>query len=147
MDQRILFWMQLDEYRQAQCGTEPVSKEAAEQILKNFRNQVLWYELTDQQRRDNKAHSILFTILHKRTGWKHVAITIMQFGLPKLATRCDSNDVEQHIRILADFTVAMATWLQTFASCMLSYRNSHQYIRSRAQSEQALEERRNRRCY
>ena len=147
LDERVQFWVQLHEFRRQQCGTDEISKQDAEEMLNKFRKEVLWYELSRQQKRSNAAvqNSSLFVIQDNRAGYKHVASAIMHCGLPQLLCPHGSDDLEQHMDILAQFATTMVRWLQTFASSMRSLRQSEEYQKKQAHSARALQERCSRR--
>ena len=88
----MTFWKQLDEYRDSWLqGNEEyyVTPDEANSYLLQFKNSVLWYELTWEQQKKNwsQQSSILNNIVHKKAGWVHAAKSIMQYGLPKLKER------------------------------------------------------------
>ena len=149
MDEKVQFWVQLDEFRRQQHGTDEVAKQDAEEMLNQFRKEVLSQELA----RDHggyitaSKHSILFTMLHNRAGYKHAAAAIMQYGLPQLLFPCGSEDLEQHMHILTQFASTMVRWLQKFAYSMRSLRGSEEYQKNRRNSARTLQERCSRRRY
>ena len=143
LEERVRFWVQLDEFRRQQYGSECISKTQADELLNKFRMEVLWYDLKPQQKNKNIAaqNSILYTILHKRAGYKHAATAIMQYGLPQLVYQHGSDDLEVHMEILAEFASAMVQWLQVFSSSMRMLRLSEEYQKKQSDSARALHDR------
>ena len=134
-------WLQLHEFRRSCCDANAISSEDASELIRTFKDEVLYDELTPEQQTAGNASSILNAILHKRTAYTHAASAIMQYGLPHWATASHALELEEHIQRLADFTVDMVTWLQAFASSMRSLRQCGQYQKRRRHSDRAREER------
>ena len=145
--ERVRFWVQLDEFRRQQYGSDVISKEEADGLLHRFRMRVLWYELDSEQKKTNAStqNSILYAILRKRAGYKHAATAIMQYGLPQLMYQDGSDDLELHMQNLAEFASAMNRWLQLFSASMRWLRLSEGYQKQQVASSRALHNRYSRR--
>ena len=143
LEERVRFWVQLDEFRRQQYGSDCISKTEADEMLNKFRMEVLWYDLNPEQKNKSISaqNSVLYTILHKRAGYKHAATAIMQYGLPQLVYQHGSDDLEVHMEILAQFASAMVQWLQVFSSSMRMLRLSEEYQKKQSDSARALHDR------
>jgi hypothetical protein len=146
----MIFWGKLNEYRERECRRmmqssedQAVTAEQASSMLENFKHYKLWHELTYEQRRRKSAkqHAALNAILHKKAGWTHAARAIMQMGLPKLEQPAQSDDATEHINALGQFARDMAKWLVSFAHNMHTYRQTEEYQKKYQTSIQALEKR------
>ena len=142
----MTFWGRLDEYRQRMMQDtqdQPVTPDQAFEMLENFKNYELWYDLTWQQQRKktNQQHATLNAILHHRAGWTHAARAIMQYGLPKLEQPAQPDDATEHINALGQFARDMAKWLVNFASSMYAYRQTDDYQKNYQTSMTALKKR------
>ena len=148
LEERVRFWVQLDEFRRQQYGSDCISKTEADAMLNKFRMEVLWYDLNPQQKNKSISaqNSVLYAILHKRAGYKHAATAIMQYGLPQLVYQHGSDDLEVHMEILAQFASAMVQWLQVFSSSMRMLRLSEEYQKKQSDSARALHDKCSRRC-
>ena len=147
----MMFWGRLNEYREQECrrmwwSTEAVTPEQASNMLEKFNWYELWYELTPEQQRSKPStqHSIRNKILNKRAGWTHAAKAIMQYGLPKLEQPAQPDDATEHINALGQFARDIAKWLVSFASSMHAYRQTPEYQKNYQTSIEALEKRRSR---
>ena len=129
LQNKIQFWRQIDEFRRQHTNVDALSKKEADSLLQLFRTEVLYCELTEKQTKQNVArqNSILYTILHNNAGYKHVANAIMRYGLPQLIAPWGSNDIQEHMVILAQFAATMVRWLQDFAASMRELAASEQY--------------------
>ena len=146
----MMFWGRLAEYRERECQRimqdtqdQPVTADQAFEMLENFKNYELWYDLTWEQRRKktSQQHATLNVILHHRAGWTHAARAIMQYGLPKLEQPAQPDDATEHINALGQFARDMAEWLANFASSMHAYRETEDYQNNYQKSITALEKR------
>ena len=135
--------MQIDEFRRQHTNVDALSKKDADSLLQLFRTEVLYSELTERQKKQNvtRQNSILFTILHNYAGYKHVANAIMRYGLPQLIAPWGSNDIQEHMLILAQFAATMVRWLKDFAAGMRELAASEQYQKEVADSARALKRR------
>ena len=140
-DQIIRFWIALDTYRNGHCArighdvTHPLTKQQAQKLLIQYRNTVLWYQLSAEQQRASNWRSILNALVHKQAGWKLAAVFILQHGLPSVHCTGPVHDVQQHIQRLAVFASAIARWFHTFAHSMAAMHDSPEYIRQRSLSD------------
>ena len=143
LDERIEFWMQIDEFRQQHTDVDALSKEEADALLFRFRTKILWHELTPEQAELpwHRQNSILFKILRDRAGYKHAAAAVMRYGLPRLMLPGGTDDIEEQMIILAQFASSMVKWLQNFAGGMRSLSESKQYQKQKADSARALQSR------
>ena len=146
----MMFWGRLNEYREQECrrmwwSTEDqaVTPEQASNMLEKFKYFHLWYELTPEQQwgKSGSQHSIFSTILNNNAGWTHAAKAIMQYGLPKLEQPAQPDDATEHINALGQFARDMAKWLVSFASGMHAYRQTPEYQKNYQTSIEALEKR------
>ena len=117
-----------------------ITPSQAASLLEKFKNDVLWYELTDEQQRDNWK-STVNSILHRRTGWKHAAQTILQHPLPILREENESDYFPEHIESITQFARELKMWLQCFASSLCKYKKTKKYKRSYDASMAAIENR------
>ena len=109
-------------------GGGPVAQFNGEQMMENFKYDVLWYDLSRYGRQQIKNHrSLLAKVFFKQSGWKHAAVDILEHGLPKLQQPERRNDATAHINALGEFAHTLAAWLKVFASRMHAYRNTPEY--------------------
>ena len=143
LQDKVQFWKQIDEFRRQHTNVDALSKKDADSLLQLFRTEVLYSKLTERQKKQNVArqNSILFTILHNYAGYKHVANAIMRYGLPQLIAPWGSNDIQEHMVILAQFAATMVRWLKDFAAGMRELAASEQYQREVSDSARALKRR------
>ena len=140
-DQIIRFWIALDTYRNGHCAcighdvTHPLTKQQAQKLLIQYRNTVLWYQLSAQQQRSSNWRSTLNALVHKQAGWKLAAVFILQHGLPSVHRTGPVHDVQQHIQRLAAFASAIARWFHTFAHSLVAIHESPDYARQRSLSD------------
>ena len=123
---------------------QSVTPQQASQMLDRFKYYQLWYDLTWKQQQGRGWRSTLNTILHKKAGWTHAAMDIMEHGLPKLEQPAQPDDATEHINALGQFAWDLAAWLQGFASRMHAYRLTDGYQKNYQASIEAMEKRRRR---
>ena len=110
-------------------------KQQAQELLIQYRNTVLWYQLSAEQQQGSNWRSILNALVHKQTGWKPAAVFILQHGLPSVHRTRSVHDVQQHVNRLAVFASAIARWFYTLAQSLAATHDSPAYIRQRSLSD------------
>lgn len=148
----MLYWNKLNEFgkkhRQDMRHTNSdqiITPSQAASLLEKFKNDVLWYELTNEQQQRDNWTSTVNSILHRRTGWKHAAQTILQHPLPILREENESDYFPEHIESITQFARELKMWLQCFASSLCKYKKTKKYKRSYIASMAAIKNRKRKR--
>lgn len=133
----MAFWAKLQTYREHKVWPAQSIGERYD----NFLWEEMWPELTHAQQHAPNWKSVAETIVHKRAGWRYVAKTLLQTGLPKLQSPHASATATEYVTALGEYANQLAEWLFRFASCLVQYKQTRQYRRARHSSDEALERR------
>ena len=138
----ITFWKRLDDYRAEQ---QTSANWEGNQLVDNFKKYKFYHDLADNHDLSNYNPQALRSFInkefHKKVGWKHAAVAIMENGLPKLQQLDEPNDVTASIKVLGKFASELAAWLKNFATRMHNYRNTDKYKIDNQNSNSAREAR------
>jgi hypothetical protein len=138
----IAIWFDLQEYRESWISAQTfsytdnyvLSVSEVHDVLQNYFWYTLWYEQTEEQKKNTKnMHSRMNALLHKKAAWTHVANAVIKHGLPKIQSSTD--DATEHINALGTFAKDLAQWLQFFAQGLNEYRNTPEYEKARKDSQ------------
>ena len=137
VDDIVGFWYSLLDYRVNVLSerpwrcTEDVALTTTEvtQAIHKWKEDFLWYEATDTQRRmkAGKKHSFRRAMLNKKAAWAYAAIAVLEIGLPSLTLSDETNAPTVRVCEMANFAKAMAQWLQLFSAAMVEHQKSPCY--------------------